>query len=480
MKKFFVTLTLILVCVSVFSVSVAAVYTSGDLNTNRYYSPLRFDFEILGTTAQLTPTISYASGSPLTYDTFEQATQVTSPSNIITSINRKNFQVSTLGQTCVDVSYRLSFDVSQSVDDFTMRITAAGGIYDFLKYGIPELAIPTGYTVSAEVSYNVRFTQDQTNTSVLTDYVQYNATYYGNDEMPLILDTYKVNGVDYDILGGVLVNDYVAELTFVSDDSGNKKGDAGYYMWNTVLTYPPELVLENVAIDADFWLWVDPASVVTVAGIRSDGSAYEEQIDGIFIIDASETDFEFNLGYEIWNNGTVVTVYNSYYEEWYLIDYDLTEEGAVLTPTTVRLLKFDDDLSECFDIQTLAQLQFLQWIFDNTSYYTSNPLQTVTASTGTGYAFTDGDGGMYLHYYADRMLDSEISSTYADFYGYGYTHGLANGSGDFSGDYGSWLGTAVGGFMDLELFPNFKIGGIMSTIVSVCLLMVFLKFFAGG
>lgn len=46
--------------------------------------------------------------------------------------------------------------------------------------------------------------------------------------------------------------------------------------------------------------------------------------------------------------------------------------------------------------------------------------------------------------------------------------------------YTTWLGTAVSGFLDLEIFPNFTLGGIFMTILAFMIVVWFLKLVAGG
>lgn len=50
----------------------------------------------------------------------------------------------------------------------------------------------------------------------------------------------------------------------------------------------------------------------------------------------------------------------------------------------------------------------------------------------------------------------------------------------YEADYTGWLGTAVGGFLDFELFPGFSLGGMLGILISFSFIMLFLKFFAGG
>lgn len=47
-------------------------------------------------------------------------------------------------------------------------------------------------------------------------------------------------------------------------------------------------------------------------------------------------------------------------------------------------------------------------------------------------------------------------------------------------DYTSWIGTAVGGFLNMELMPNFAIGGVLAILIGFSIVMLFLKYFAGG
>lgn len=50
---------------------------------------------------------------------------------------------------------------------------------------------------------------------------------------------------------------------------------------------------------------------------------------------------------------------------------------------------------------------------------------------------------------------------------------------DQSFDFTSWLGDAFG-FLDVPLFGNFTIGGLLSVVIGISLFLAFLKIFAGG
>lgn len=51
---------------------------------------------------------------------------------------------------------------------------------------------------------------------------------------------------------------------------------------------------------------------------------------------------------------------------------------------------------------------------------------------------------------------------------------------NYTADYTSWIGTAVGGFLNMELAPFFSIGGILLICVALGLVGYFLKVFMGG
>lgn len=65
----------------------------------------------------------------------------------------------------------------------------------------------------------------------------------------------------------------------------------------------------------------------------------------------------------------------------------------------------------------------------------------------------------------------------------GYALGLADGASAQGGtfrDWSLWLVTATGSFFSFEIFPNFTIGGLLASIISIGVLLAFLKYFAGG
>lgn len=47
-------------------------------------------------------------------------------------------------------------------------------------------------------------------------------------------------------------------------------------------------------------------------------------------------------------------------------------------------------------------------------------------------------------------------------------------------DYTAWIGTAVSGFLDLQIFPYFTLGGVLMTLLAFTCVIWFLKLVAGG
>ena len=494
-------------------VNVFAVYESGSSSTPRYVSPIRFDFEILGSTAELTPSISYAAGSTLTYDSYESAS--TDGTSVISSINRTNFSVSTFPTTAIDISYRLSFDVTESSDNFTMIITAPVGFYDFSKYIIPQLSIPTGYSCNAAISYNIRITQDQLFDNPDLSYnVSYTQDLTGGSDLSLFRNYIVSGGLDRVLTGGVIISGYKATLTFTKDqDVTLDFGDPGYYLFNSVMEAPYFSNLWDLSdLDADYLSVMDyynGAFFKFNLHFVIDGVAYSTIVNQFIFYGSGYDTNEFNYGSTDWDTDFGALAYSFYDGEWtdlivrasdVGVDPDLADEdGYVTIPIDyIRVLEYigTQNFSENinwyrFDLGNYGLLsgdlkiaifnEVISWFEDNTLLYSENPLTTVETSVGSNtYSFTDGDGGMYFRYNGDRALSTEVSSDISNLYNYGYSKGYQSGDGGFGGDYGTWLVNAVGGFMNLELFPNFKIGGILSIIVAIPLVVWFLKLFAGG
>ena len=498
---------------SLLFINVFAVYESGSSSTPRYVSPIRFDFEILGSTAELTPSISYASGSTLTYDSYESAS--TDGTSVISSINRTNFSVSTYPTTAIDISYRLSFDVTESSDNFTMIITAPVGFYDFAKYVIPQLSIPTGYTCNAAISYNIRITQDQLFDNASLSYnVNYSQDLTGGSDLSLFRNYIVSGGLDRVLTGGVIISGYKATLTFTKDqDVTLDFGDAGYYLFNSVMEEPRFANLYDLSdFESDYLTIMDYYGGTFFKfnlQFVIDGVVYSTIVNQFIFYGTGSTTLDLNYSSTDWDTDFGALAYSFESGEWtdlivnasdVGVDPDLADEdGLVSIPVDyIRILEFTGttnfaekesrlklDLSNygplAGNLKTLMFDAFMEWFSDNTILYNENPLTMVETSAGANtYAFTDGDGGMYFRYNGDRSLSTEVNSDISNLYNYGYSKGYQNGDGGFGGDYGFWLVNAVGGFMNLELFPNFKIGGILSTIVSIPLVVWFLKLFAGG
>lgn len=71
---------------------------------------------------------------------------------------------------------------------------------------------------------------------------------------------------------------------------------------------------------------------------------------------------------------------------------------------------------------------------------------------------------------------------YDDGYSVGYSNGYSEGEAVNMEDWtlSNFLVTAISGFLEVELFGFFSIGGLLAFAVAIGLVVVFLKFFAGG
>lgn len=123
--------------------------------------------------------------------------------------------------------------------------------------------------------------------------------------------------------------------------------------------------------------------------------------------------------------------------------------------------------------------------FLDVDYYTYNGDWLETEASGDGYL-------LKLQYplYDTSGVTITESETYREFMSvYGFptfekyidTDGtIIMPSPPYKMDFTGWLGTAVGGFLDFELFEGFSLGGLLSVLIGFSFIMLFLKFFAGG
>lgn len=87
------------------------------------------------------------------------------------------------------------------------------------------------------------------------------------------------------------------------------------------------------------------------------------------------------------------------------------------------------------------------------------------------------DGDKWLSWPdADKMMSSVLSNKVPD----GSGTGLGEIDEDMYVDFSGWLANAVGGFMEMEIFPGIALGGIVAVLVMFSVVMALLKIFAGG
>lgn len=100
----------------------------------------------------------------------------------------------------------------------------------------------------------------------------------------------------------------------------------------------------------------------------------------------------------------------------------------------------------------------------------------------TGYFFSPDESqtDYYLYGYQDGLYAS-TETAYNNGYEQGKIDGIEIAESQLNdGNWLGWMANAVGGFMTFEIFPGFSVGGLFAVLISIALLMAFLRFFAGG
>lgn len=460
MKKIIIII-LCIVLLSVFTIPCFALYSSTTERVN-YIPPLRIQADVDTSTFELTPIVK----------SFENTLNTeTSEIGITTAnIKRSNWSItdpstSTVYKAWRDVSYRLAMTTHHSNDNFVMNLAADVGKYNFTSFDVPMIAVPYGYMVNAEVSYRVWWADGAGNHTEVYFDQSYNGTYYQDDVISLLRPYYISNGNNIDIIGNVLITDYEATLTFTL--VGENQGDSGYYTFNEVLSYIPDELYEAMITDGDYWFWCED-NPITIIATLSDGTSQELNIQAIYFDDPSNV----NMGYDIPPDYTSL-VYDFDSNEWGIL-YIGEEE---ITGVELRQLYFSKPFEQTFDPTVKAYDAFSTWFLENTIY---SDTSVVLTDTSGNYSFTDGDGGIYISYVA---IDSSFSTTNGylkGLYDNGFDVGYGSGNGEFNGEFVTWLANSVKAFLDVELFPGFSFGGILGMLISIIIVLVFLKFFAGG
>lgn len=480
-KKILTIICCIVLLVSVFSLSVSAFWEAGDSSTPRYYSPLNFDFQVFGMTAELMPTISYDANSGYPSIVEENADGY---------LSRDNFGFSSLLSGAMEVSYRLKLSTQESADNFTMKIVGNQGIYDFAKYGIPNITVPAGYTANVSYELHYRFTQSQSYTTDTGKGYILERSYANNHKIPLLFDTVTSNGEEYLIVGDVIVDVYDVIIEFIKDDDESMWGNPGFYQWNSVLSIYTEELDEFFALYGEEITLLSSDSDCFYLTSLSNGVVDGFPCDGIIFV--QNLDDAYEVRYQDYTNGEQLLVYSFESSSWYSLegngDNDVGYMGDTLTEIEVRTLYFSQHPYNMFDVcysfaevaytSDDCRLAFLRYFGENTTYYETNPLQTVVNTDGVTYSFTDGDGGLYVNYTVDRSVKGEYVSALNSYFNLGKSMG--GGDGIIDVNFSTWIAKAVGGFFDFELFPGFTFGGIFAVIISILLAVVFLKLFAGG
>lgn len=477
-RSFIIILFVVLLCI--ISVLPCGAIWYGTSNSTVYYSPLPIQMRVKTLLGDLMPTVTIPNlTSGLTYQFKEYVNGYLNSSELeLGALVRSYAQYDILDSGAMDMVYKLNFDANQDIERFTVELSMPNGFYDFQKYSMPTIDVPFGYTAQVDISYQLRTTQKQSFDGRVFQ-CSITGTYdnISNTVIPLLNDYVSINNEHYEIIGDAFVEFYEGSITFIADSGDDGFGNAGYYLWDSVLTVTPELE-ELFAQDSEPYVNFNSTSYVYLIGTNN-GVTETLQMNGFYLYSDVVTE-----------NGINTTVFDMYYDTdpdasflVYSVRNDTwygatgTDDGIAIDEITadqMRVLYFTDPLLETFDTSDSISLGLYNYFASQTTYYESNPL--TASSVASTYALSDG--GLYIHYTVDPALDGEISLANNNLFNYGYDKGFNGGS--FNKDYVGWIANSVGAFMSVQIFPNFTIGGIIGTIVAILISILFLKFFTGG
>jgi hypothetical protein len=189
---------------------------------------------------------------------------------------------------------------------------------------------------------------------------------------------------------------------------------------------------------------------------------------------------------------TIYNLWNSANDSWYLHAVSGPQErNAVINSASsdwsnVRTLKINSISGDYAD-------KFAEWLIVNATKITDENGADVSSEGAWKPINSSGDGFVFkLRYPLYNTAGVVITGTTiynVNMAKYGFPtmskyidtdNTYVPPLPDYNVNYTGWLGTAVGGFLDFELFPGFSLGGLLGILIGFSFVMLFLKFFAGG
>ena len=387
-----------------------AVHTGGN---TLYTAPLRFNFQVDGITAELTPSLLYNSG--VQYSIVNEETALL-PDGSDVSVYRGAVDINSIFayNSAIECSYKLSFNTPISADSFTVTVTAPMGFYSFQKYTIPQIAVPNGYTADVKTTYSYWVVSDQYGSDeayLSSRYMQRVNTYDALESIPLLYATYLEDGVEKPINDDIFVRDYTTTITFTAGASAGTI-PAGWYKWQ--MSSPPSE--DIIGLNSQVLYDCDDNSVY-FAYVKEDFTLDYVPLKKIGFVfgDVDDISIAYDVGTFDANNPYVV--YNWYDDQWYLPDpesVNITQDGIIygVTPITVQYLDFRKPVDDAVD----APYQYFEWFQNNTEYVVTNPIVTGYSSLigsewylkdAVSYSAVESFWNKYKQEFADGTPEAE-------------------------------------------------------------------------
>ena len=216
-------------------------------------------------------------------------------------------------------------------------------------------------------------------------------------------------------------------------------------------------------------------------------------------------DFKLIGSAQFWHSSYKFSLGGDYYENAYLNGFNVfLRDFYIWNFTFDDRIDYQSEISLFFNYEDMeAEVSNVAFTY---SYAGDSTVYTTVVSASDLPEYEEGffgisplmlgieDSNAVIYVYECKFSFTGIptarNATLLDFNAvYVFNPYLDNGSFETGGDdnpalalipYTTWLGEAVGGFMDFELFNGFTLGGIFMTILAFTCVMWFLKLVAGG
>lgn len=247
-------------------------------------------------------------------------------------------------------------------------------------------------------------------------------------------------------------------VPFPSDAIISASGQLSVLYDLTFVYQPATSIMRDTFIDclrfsaSDFYFWSDETSLSNYIGYQVDPETVQENCE---IAISVPTSYLVNTGLMAPYVTICYSVFNSENPDDKLYSTLSYDSIGVYTQNNIEYALFTVDWSVL-----VGNAPGVGYVYDFNVYF---PQNTQVASNTVRYTYSN----LIFDYEFVPFLRTNFPvDTYKEPYE------LV--------DYAGWLGTAVGGFFDLEILEGFTLGGIFITVVAFACVIWFLKIFAGG